>query len=51
MKTLTKKKKELVKDLDPVKMMRDIRDKLALEIIGMTHEQEKKYLKQLLANS
>jgi len=37
------KKKNLVKDLDPVKMMQNIREKLAKEIIGMTHEQEKEY--------
>ena len=49
MKTKTKKEKTLVVDFDPVKMMRDIRDKLTQEIIGMTHEQEKAYLKKLIA--
>jgi len=51
MKTKTKKKKTktLTEDFDPVKMMRDIRDKLTQEIMGMTHEQEKEYLKKLLA--
>jgi len=51
MKTQTKEKKGLVKDFDPVKMMRDIRDKLSLEIKDMTHEQEKAYLKKLLSKS
>jgi hypothetical protein len=50
MKTLTKRKKAPVKDFDPVKMMRDIRNKLTKEISGMTHEQEKAYLKKMLAN-
>jgi hypothetical protein len=50
MKTQTKKKKAPVTtDFDPVKMMRDIRDRLTQEIIGMTYEQEKAYLKKLLA--
>lgn len=49
MKTATKKKKTLNEDFDPVKMMRDIREKLTLEIMGMTYKQEKEYLKKLLA--
>ncbi len=49
MKTQTKKKKTEVTDFDPVKMMRDIRAKLTKEILGMTYEQEKEYLKKLLA--
>ena len=49
MKTKTKNKKTLIEDFDPVKMMRDIREKLTQEIIGMTYEQEKEYLKKLLA--
>ncbi len=49
MKTKTKRKKIVVEDFDPVKMMRDIRDKLTLEIMGMTYEQEKEYLKNLIA--
>jgi len=49
MKTQTKKKVVEVIDFDPVKMMRDIRDKLTKEIAGMTYEQEKEYLKKLLA--
>ena len=49
MKTQTKKNMVEVIDFDPVKMMRDIRDKLTKEIAGMTYEQEKEYLKKLLA--
>ena len=41
------KKKE--KDFDAVKMMREIRDQLSREIMNMTHEEEKAYLKKLLA--
>ncbi len=44
----TKKKTELI-DFDPVKMMRDIRYQLSTEVIEMTHEQEIKYLKKLIA--
>ena len=50
MKTKTKKKYTIVTtDFDPVKMMRDIRDKLTEEILGMTYDQEKAYLKKLIA--
>ncbi len=49
MKTQTKKKVVEVIDFDPVKMMRDIRDKLTKEIAGITYEQQKEYLKKLLA--
>jgi len=49
MKTQTKKKAAEVMDFDPVKMMRDIRAKLAKEIAGMTYDEEKEYLKKLLA--
>lgn len=49
MKTKTKSKKKSTEDFDPVKMMRDIRDKLTQEIAGMTHAQEIAYLKKLLA--
>ena len=49
MKTKTKKKSTIVTtDFDPVKMMRDIRDKLTEEIMGMTYDQEKAYLKKLI---
>ena len=49
MKTPESKKKVLVEDFDPVKMMRDIRDKLTAKIINMTHEQEKAYIKDLIS--
>ena len=42
----TKKKK-----FDAIKTMREIRDKISLEIINMTYEQERAYLDRLLANS
>ena len=41
-----KKKK---KQFDAVKMMREIRDQLSQEIMNMSHEEEKAYLKKLLA--
>lgn len=34
---------------DIVKKMRDIRDKFSMEIMDMTFEQEKKYIKNQLA--
>jgi hypothetical protein len=49
MKTKSKKKAIPVEDFDPVKMMRDIREELTREIVDMTHDQEKAYLKKLLA--
>ena len=42
MKNTTKTKKEF----DAVDMMRSIREKISKEIIGMTFEQEKEYLKK-----
>jgi len=36
------------KDFDAVKMMREIRDKLSREMMNMTHEEQKAYIKQLL---
>lgn len=44
---MTKRKKE--KAFDAVKMMREIRDQLSREIMNMTHEEEKVYLKKLLS--
>jgi hypothetical protein len=43
MKTITNK-------TDLVKKMRDIRDKFSLEIMDMTFEQEKEYIKKQLAD-
>ncbi|CAN5911736.1 hypothetical protein BH11BAC7_BH11BAC7_02940 [soil metagenome] len=49
MKTKSKKSSVDSEIVDPVKMMRDIRESLAAEIMGMTFEEEKKYLKKLLS--
>lgn len=46
METKTKTK---VKKFDAVKMMREIRDKISLEIMNMTYEEERAYLDKLLA--
>lgn len=35
---------------DAVKLMREIRNKLSLEIMYMTYEQERKYLDAILAS-
>ena len=45
METKTKKTK---KRFDSIKVMRDIRDKLSLEIMDMTYEEERAYLDKLL---
>lgn len=45
METKTKKTK---KKFDAIKVMRDIRDKISLEIMDMTYEEERAYLDQLL---
>jgi len=45
MKETTKKKE---KAFDAVKMMRDIRDELSREMMNMTHDQQKAYIKKLL---
>ncbi len=36
------------KDFDAVKMMREIRDQLSREMMNMTHDQQKAYIKKLL---
>ena len=41
------KKKEKI--FDAVKMMREIRDQLSLEIMNMSYEDERAYLDKLLA--
>ena len=46
MEKIAKKKK-----FDAIKTMREIRDKISLEIMNMTYEQERAYLDKLLANS
>ncbi|TAE32873.1 MAG: hypothetical protein EAZ91_03110 [Cytophagales bacterium] len=37
------------KKFDAIKTMREIRDKISLEIMDMTYEQERTYLDKLLA--
>ncbi len=37
------------KKFDSVKVMREIRDKLSLEIMNMTYEEQRAYLDKLLA--
>lgn len=46
MEKIAKKKK-----FDTIKTMREIRDRISLEIMNMTYEQERAYLDKLLANS
>jgi len=46
METKTKKN---IKKFDAVKMMREIRDKLSLEIMDMTYLEERAYLDKLLS--
>ncbi len=46
METRTKKK---IKKFDAVKTMREIRDKLSLEIMDMSYNEERAYLDKLLA--
>lgn len=43
----TKKNKE--KDFDCVKMMRDIRDQVSREIMGMTYEEQRAWMDKRLA--
>jgi hypothetical protein len=40
--------KKTEKKFDAIKVMREIRDKLSLEIMDMTYEQERAYLDNLL---
>ena len=46
METKNKKKK---KKFDAIKIMRKIRDKISLEIMNMTYDEERAYLDKLLA--
>ncbi len=45
METNKKVKKE---NFDAIKLMREIRDKISLEIMNMTYEEERAYLDKLL---
>ncbi len=42
------KNKEPKKKFNAIKTMREIRDKVSLEIMDMTYEEERKYLDKLL---
>lgn len=46
---MKKKSNKKEKRFDAVKTMREIRDKLSKEIMNMTFEEEKAYLKKLLS--
>ena len=46
MQTKTKKTK---KRFDAIKVMREIRDKISLEIMNMTYEEERAYLDKLIS--
>jgi hypothetical protein len=46
METKIKKPK---KSFDAIKVMRDIRDKLSMEIMNMSYEEERAYLNKLLS--
>lgn len=41
--------KKIEKKFNAIKTMREIRDKISLEIMNMTYEQERAYLDKLLA--
>jgi len=45
---MEKKNKKTIKNFDAIKTMREIRDKLSLEIMDMTFEQERDYIKKQL---
>jgi hypothetical protein len=45
------KTKKATKQFDAIKVMREIRDKISLEIMDMTYEEERKYLDKLLKKS
>lgn len=42
--------KKTEKKFDAIKVMREIRDELSLEIMNMTYEEERAYLDRLIAN-
>jgi hypothetical protein len=44
-----KKTDKKEKSFDAIKVMREIRDKISLEIMNMTYEEERAYLDKLLA--
>ena len=42
------KTKKIIKKFDAIKVMREIRDNISLEIMNMTYEEERAYLDKLL---
>jgi hypothetical protein len=48
METKTENKEKV---FDAIKVMREIRDTISLEIMDMTYEEEREYLDKLLANA
>lgn len=46
---MEKKTKKIEKQFDAIKTMREIRDKLSLEIMNMSYEQERAFLDKILA--
>jgi hypothetical protein len=46
---MKKKNKNVAKTFDAIKVMRQIRDKLSLEIMNMSFEEERAYLDKLLS--
>jgi hypothetical protein len=46
---MEKKNKKSKKQFDAIKVMREIRDKLSLEIMYMTYEEERAFLDKLLS--
>ena len=42
--------KKTKKKFDAIKIMREIRDEISLEIMNMTYEEERAYLDKLIAN-
>jgi hypothetical protein len=47
--SIMKKTDKKEKSFDAIKVMREIRDKISLEIMNMTYEEERAYLDKLLA--
>ena len=45
-----KKPSRVVGGFDAIKVMREIRDKISLEIMDMNYEEERAYLDKLIAN-
>ncbi len=43
--------KQTEKKFDAIKVMREIRDKISLEIMNMSYEEERAYLDKLIANA